>query len=52
MSEPSSASAWWPCKDMPDDKMTATMVIDVPDTLYAGSNGRLVADIAPMGVAG
>jgi aminopeptidase N len=29
--------------------MTATMVIDVPDTLYAGSNGLLVEDTAADG---
>jgi aminopeptidase N len=49
LSEPSSASAWWPCKDTPDDKLTSTLVIDVPDTLYAGSNGALVDDSAANG---
>jgi aminopeptidase N len=44
VSEPASASSWWPCKDVPNDKLTALVTLNVPDTLYAGSNGRLVAD--------
>lgn len=44
LSEPKSASAWWPCKDEPDDKLRATVILDIPDTLYAGSNGRLISD--------
>lgn len=49
LSEPSSASAWWPCKDTPDDKLTATLVLDIPDTLYAGSNGSLIEDVVAGG---
>jgi len=46
ISEPKSASSWWPCKDVPNDKLLATVAIDIPDTLYAGSNGRLIANEA------
>lgn len=49
LSEPSASSSWWPCKDIPSDKLTATMALDVPDTLYAGSNGRLVSDTSSQG---
>jgi aminopeptidase N len=49
LSEPSSASAWWPCKDAPEDKLTATIVLDIPDTLYAGSNGSLIDDVVAGG---
>jgi len=52
LSEPSSASSWWPCKDVPDDKVTAEIVLTVPDTLYAGSNGLLVSDEADDAVEG
>lgn len=44
LSEPEGASSWWPCKDVPDDKLLATIILDIPDSLYAGSNGRLVSD--------
>mgnify|MGYP001052310572 CR=1 FL=1 len=49
VSEPSNARTWWPCKDHPSDKATATVAITVPDTLTAIGNGRLVAreDVAP-----
>ena len=32
-SEPSFARMWWPCKDLPDDKATATVRIRVPKGL-------------------
>ncbi|MBD3163298.1 MAG: hypothetical protein GF346_12535 [Candidatus Eisenbacteria bacterium] len=44
LSEPYGSSSWWPCKDRPDDKMTATIELEVPASLYAGSNGVLVSD--------
>ncbi len=44
LSEPSSSSSWWPCKDHPGDKLTATIILEIPDTLFAGSNGALVSD--------
>ncbi|MDM7916406.1 MAG: M1 family metallopeptidase, partial [Candidatus Eisenbacteria bacterium] len=49
LSEPDGASSWWPCKDVPSDKMTATIDLTVPDTLWAGSNGRLVSDEVAAG---
>ncbi len=41
ISEPSFARNWWPCKDVPSDKATATISITVPDSLTAVSNGLL-----------
>lgn len=49
LSEPSASSSWWPCKDIPSDKLTATITLDIPDTLYAGSNGRLLSDTSCAG---
>ncbi len=46
VSEPSSAHSWWPCKDHPADKATATVAVTVPDTLIAVANGTLVAEDA------
>lgn len=42
-SEPVFARAWWPCKDVPADKATASLSVTVPDTLIVASNGVLVA---------
>ena len=41
ISEPYFARAWWPCKDVPDDKATARLRVTVPDTLIVASNGVL-----------
>jgi len=42
LSEPYYARAWWPCKDLPDDKAdSADIIITVPDNLIASSNGLL-----------
>jgi aminopeptidase N len=41
ISEPWFARNWWPCKDVPSDKATATISITVPDSLTAVSNGIL-----------
>lgn len=40
-SEPTFARTWWPCKDVPDDKATATLNVTVPTGLTAVSNGIL-----------
>jgi aminopeptidase N len=40
-SAPTFARAWWPCKDVLDDKATARIVVTVPDTLIVASNGVL-----------
>jgi aminopeptidase N len=40
-SEPNFARRWFPCKDMPSDKATASVTIIVPDSLTAVSNGIL-----------
>ena len=42
LSEPYLARAWWPCKDVPDDKAdSADINITVPIDLIAASNGTL-----------
>jgi aminopeptidase N len=48
ISAPYYAGTWWPCKDIPDDKATATIHITIPETLVAASNGRLL-DVVPLG---
>ncbi|MCX6640952.1 MAG: M1 family aminopeptidase [bacterium] len=47
LSESEGARTWWPCKDMPSDKATATMAWTVPSTLYATSNGNLQSITTP-----
>ncbi|MCK4546422.1 MAG: hypothetical protein KAW17_03180 [Candidatus Eisenbacteria sp.] len=42
LSEPEMARFWWPCKDAPSDKATATISIRVPEPLMAVSNGLLL----------
>ena len=44
MSEPQDARSWWPCKDVPSDKATATISITAPDSMTAVSNGALLSD--------
>jgi len=47
LSQPSQARNWWPTKDQPDDKAdSAEVLITVPDTLTATSNG-LLRDVRP-----
>ncbi len=43
MGEPSFARRWWPCKDVPSDKATATVTATVPLPLTAVSNGLLTS---------
>jgi aminopeptidase N len=43
LSEPWSARSWWPCKDMPADKATSSVTLDVAEGLTAISNGNLVS---------
>ncbi len=43
VSQPSNAHTWWPCKDHPSDKATATIAVTVPDTLTVVANGRLLS---------
>jgi len=40
-SAPTFARAWWPCKDVLDDKATGHVVVTIPDTLVVASNGYL-----------
>jgi aminopeptidase N len=47
VSEPTAAHSWWPCKDDPSDKATATIAVTVPDSLSVVSNGALVAETTP-----
>jgi aminopeptidase N len=47
ISEPYFARAWWPCKDVPDDKATVGIHVTVPDTLIVASNGVMVGDPGP-----
>lgn len=42
MSEPSSARYWFPCKDVPWDKATASVFATVPEGVFVASNGVLV----------
>jgi aminopeptidase N len=44
-SQPNFARRWWPCKDTPSDKATATIAITVPRGMTAVSNG-LLKDVA------
>jgi aminopeptidase N len=44
-SSPSYARAWWPCKDVPEDKATMRLSVTVPDTLIVASNGALENNI-------
>ncbi len=44
-SQPGFARQWWPCKDTPSDKATATIAITVPRSITAVSNG-LLKDVA------
>ena len=41
ISEPRFARTWFPCKDVPSDKATASVTVTVPDSLTAVSNGIL-----------
>jgi aminopeptidase N len=41
-SQPWFAPTWWPCKETPADKATASIAITVPAELVAASNGTLV----------
>ena len=45
-SEPFFARAWWPCKDVPDDKATVDLAVTVPDTLIVASNGTRIGETA------
>ena len=49
ISQPWSAHAWWPCKDLPADKALTSMTVTLPDTLAMMSNGTLLAvdDVDP-----
>ena len=43
LSEPYFARTWFPCKDLPEDKAdSADIIVTVPDTLIAVSNGTLI----------
>ncbi len=48
ISEPSFARLWWPCKDLPSDKATASISVTVPRGLTAVSNG-LLKSVVPHG---
>jgi aminopeptidase N len=41
-SEPNFARKWFPCKDIPSDKATAKIIIEVPESLTVASNGNLI----------
>lgn len=42
VSQPWSAHAWWPCKDLPGDKAQVSLAVTVPDTLAVMANGTLL----------
>jgi aminopeptidase N len=44
VSQPWSAHSWWPCKDNPADKAQVSLILTVPDSLRAVSNGTLISD--------
>jgi len=41
LSEPEDARSWWPCKDIPSEKSTETMIVTIPDHFLFASNGLL-----------
>ena len=41
-SETHAGSAWWPCKNIPDDKFTLDAHYAVPEPLFAAGNGALI----------
>ena len=43
-SAPTYARAWWPCKDVLEDKASVRLAVTVPDTLIVASNGLLEAN--------
>ena len=43
LSEPENARSWWPCKDIPSDKATATIIVTIPEHFLFASNGLLVS---------
>ncbi len=45
--EPWSSHSWWPCKDHPSDKATATIAVTAPEPLVGISNGVLVGTTSP-----
>lgn len=49
MSEPSSARYWFPCKDVPWDKATASVSATVPEGVYVASNGVLTGRVPGEG---
>lgn len=48
LSEPYYSRSWWPCKDIPSDKSTATLYVLVPSEFYCASNGVLT-QVVPQG---
>ncbi len=43
LSEPYGSRDWWPCKNLPDDKIDSLdMIVSVPNDLIVASNGLLV----------
>ncbi len=45
LSEPTYAPAWWPCKDLPEDKAIPSMHLRVPRGFKAVSNGLLIDSV-------
>jgi aminopeptidase N len=41
LSEPEDARSWWPCKDIPSEKSTETMIVTIPSHYLFASNGLL-----------
>ncbi|UCH11382.1 MAG: M1 family metallopeptidase, partial [Fidelibacterota bacterium] len=47
LSEPYGARAWWPCKDVPNDKADSVdIIVTVPQGLIVASNGTLVSNVS------
>lgn len=45
LSEPFGAREWWPCKDKPNDKATATIKGTAANTVKVLSNGKLLSTV-------
>jgi hypothetical protein len=52
LSEPYGARAWWPCKDIPEDKADSVDIrVTVPEGMRVASNGLLVSETTENGRA-
>jgi aminopeptidase N len=45
-SQPFDARTWWPCKDRPEDKATATLHVEAPEDMWVVGNGMELGRVA------